>query len=478
MSNEYRYLFPYEKIPYGSKILIYGASDLGQNYLQQMLITHYCEVIGFIDKSYDKYPAMIIPVYPPEKIKQINFDYILLALKKEITAEDIKVSLIKQGIPDNKIIFQGSRNIEQSVILSETNNDINDDIKSNLAFKSTSLSIAFKYGSSFGSAIFRKVFFMEIARRALDAKIDIYSANGSKFISTLYSDQPQLNNVIDDGGILYNLNRDKYTIAMSVSYMVQVDYVNQEKLRCLNPELAEAIELHMKNHDKYGLKLYNATHTMLHLLRSVYRGWNAYTCYNYTDAFNVKDFKVNIPLMPQMEEKWKNMNLGEYITFNFGNGATSKGNKQATSKQWPKEYFEKFVLLFKQKFPEINIIQVGDASTDRIDKVDRYVLGESLELVKYILKGTLLHVDTESGLVHVATQLGKKCVVLFGPTEIKIFGYPQNINIISSKCKGCFGIYDNAHQCARYMDKPECMYSIMPEMVMEKVSDYLGSLEK
>ena len=50
---KYTYLFPYEKIPQGSRIIIYGAGDVGQEYLQQMQITGYCSVIAFIDKAYD-----------------------------------------------------------------------------------------------------------------------------------------------------------------------------------------------------------------------------------------------------------------------------------------------------------------------------------------------------------------------------------------------------------------------------------------
>ena len=65
-------------------------------------------------------------------------------------------------------------------------------------------------------------------------------------------------------------------------------------------------------------------------------------------------------------------------------------------------------------------------------------MGESLELVKYVLKGSLLHIDCDSGLVHLATQLGTKCVVLFGQTSVWYFGYEQNINIVSKVCNSCY----------------------------------------
>jgi ADP-heptose:LPS heptosyltransferase len=51
-----------------------------------------------------------------------------------------------------------------------------------------------------------------------------------------------------------------------------------------------------------------------------------------------------------------------------------------------------------------------------------------------------MHIDDEGGLVHMATALGTKCAVLFGPTPVGIFGYEQNINICADTCKECFGI--------------------------------------
>lgn len=75
MENQYTDLFPYEKIPYGSKILIYGAGDVGQEYLRQMLLTQYCEVIGFVDRAHDKIPPMVVPVM--HRIKSLNWHSIM-----------------------------------------------------------------------------------------------------------------------------------------------------------------------------------------------------------------------------------------------------------------------------------------------------------------------------------------------------------------------------------------------------------------
>lgn len=97
-----------------------------------------------------------------------------------------------------------------------------------------------------------------------------------------------------------------------------------------------------------------------------------------------------------------------------------------------------------------------------------------MEEVKYVIKNALLHVDIEGGLVHLATNLGTKCVVLFGPTQVDIYGYPENINIVAPKCNGGYGLYDNAFRCAKDLDEPECMKALKPQLVMEHIVSYLN----
>ena len=96
-----------------------------------------------------------------------------------------------------------------------------------------------------------------------------------------------------------------------------------------------------------------------------------------------------------------------------------------------------------------------------------------MELVAYTLKKSLLHIDIEGGLVHLATQMRTKCIVLFGPTQEEYFGYEENINIKAGSCHDCYGMYLDQSKCARHMEKPECMYSITPEMVMKSVREHL-----
>jgi ADP-heptose:LPS heptosyltransferase len=100
-------------------------------------------------------------------------------------------------------------------------------------------------------------------------------------------------------------------------------------------------------------------------------------------------------------------------------------------------------------------------------------MGESFELVEKIITDSKLHFDCESGLVHVATQLGVKCFVVFGPTPIWYFGYEGNCNIGPKVCGECKGLLNDWYtHCIKY-DSPKCMESITAQMVFEKIEDYL-----
>ncbi|MDD7056415.1 MAG: glycosyltransferase family 9 protein, partial [Selenomonadaceae bacterium] len=152
------------------------------------------------------------------------------------------------------------------------------------------------------------------------------------------------------------------------------------------------------------------------------------------------------------------------------------GRKGTSAKQWPLAYFTAWVKLFKERYPHVQVVQVGGADTERIVGADYYLLGRDIELVKYVLRGAVFHLDIEGGLVHLATQLGTRCVVLFGPTPLRIFAYEQNINIVTGPCHDCWFLYGEAFACARHMEKPICMYAITPDMVMKKIQDEFASI--
>lgn len=471
MSQKYTFLFPFEKVPQNSRILIYGAGDVGREYLEQLEITGYCNVVAFIDRAYDKYTQMIVPVYPVEKAATLSFDYVVLAFKMGTHVRAVRKKLHTIGIAAEKIIYIPPRmNVKVLALSTGSGNGI-----PRFAYLHDGISIALKYGSGLGDAIVKKKVVTELVRMAPNCKVDIYTPGVSGMVKSIYRDLPNLNLVIDDGGALYAMHKSSYSLAFSMLlFMLNVDVLNREKIEAYNPDFTEKMRSLQQAVNEYNLSVMSVTSQYVHFQRMKFLGLNYYNYLNYTGVLDIKGHDVFIPLESSFKTKYGQLALAEnYITINYGGGVDASSKNNAIAKDWPFEYVERFVKLFKKKYPKIKIVQLGSVGTLKIGGVDKCFLGENLELVKYILKGSLLHVDKEGGLVHLATQLGTKCVVCFGPTPVDYFGYDENINILVGDCHGCYCLYDGFDVCAKGMEKPECMWKITPEMVIEKVDEFL-----
>lgn len=171
---------------------------------------------------------------------------------------------------------------------------------------------------------------------------------------------------------------------------------------------------------------------------------------------------------------------GDYITIH--NGYETKLKKQIKSKSTknvPDEVFSSFIELFKVQYPHLKVYQVGGNTSEPIPGADRWFLpGHEPLMLKEtfsILAESRVHVDIESGLVHAATALGTKCVVLFGPTPIDYFGYKENINLKSDGCLGnCFWTTNDwMKKCPIGHDEPKCMSSFDPGLILGKVNSVM-----
>lgn len=468
MSNKYEYLFPFEKIPRGKKILIYGAGDVGLEYLQQILMTQYCNVIGFVDRRWESCPEMVVAIYAPKDIVSLDYDYIVIAMKTSIHINDIMSMLIKEGIDRSKIIYQSTRHLKKMYVDSSSASVSN----SSFAFFDTPVSIALKFGNGLGDCIIQKPLVEQLINLIPKCRIDIYTPM-VKNIRSIYSDMPNIANVINDAGLLYVKNCKKYMLALEVFYLLKIYNFNYEVAKNYSPKVAAILNLLKDRCTSYDLDAFPATRARVHLERVLYNGGDIYSLYNYTGVFHGKNERVNIPLTLNGKNEFLKLKLDKYITIHTGSGVAKKNHEEFDARQWPQAYYQEFVEKFKERYPDVAIVQIGDQNTKKLLNVDKYVFDKSIEIVKYVLKNTIFHLSTEGGLMHLATQLGAKCVTIFGQTQVKLLGYKQNINILTSGCNGCASLYDNPFACARGLEKPKCMYDIKANLVMEKVEKYM-----
>ena len=99
---EERYLFPFDKVEKGCRLVLYGAGQVGQTFRRQLEKVHFCEVVCWVDKNHQLYSNS--EIQSVESIGKVGYDYILIAVLGMETVAKIKDSLIIMGIDASKII--------------------------------------------------------------------------------------------------------------------------------------------------------------------------------------------------------------------------------------------------------------------------------------------------------------------------------------------------------------------------------------
>jgi hypothetical protein len=149
---------------------------------------------------------------------------------------------------------------------------------------------------------------------------------------------------------------------------------------------------------------------------------------------------------------------GPYLTVHDGwdggfTGLSSRPTKALLKEQWP-------LLVEKiKKLTPLKIVQIGGATGSAIPGVDLNLKGAlTLQQSAGVLQNSVLHIDSESGLVHLASAVGTKSLVMFGPTNLAFFGYKENINVPPNQCGNCWWSKDDwMRDCPADYEAPLCM---------------------
>ncbi|WP_289122179.1 glycosyltransferase family 9 protein [Megasphaera sp.] len=339
------------------------------------------------------------------------------------------------------------------------------------AFSDQFLHIAFRPTGGLGDYIISAKILEELQGYG-PCKITVY-AEKMAFGKAIYAKRE---NVAVESLDKFDWERIKYDVALEVEHFVHILNWDRARTYKLAPEIYKRLYYIEKKWNKLYVDIpQQYWRERIQFERCRVLGLNRWTELRMGNAFKVIDQKVFIPIDFQFKKQWEELGLQQtkYITINFGADVMRIGQTQL--KLWPKENLEKFVNIFKNAYPDYQVVQLGSADATRIKNVDIYVLGKSIELTKWILKKSSCHVDCEGGLVHLATQFGTKCIVIFGPTPVHMYGYKDNINICNEKCNNCMGIHEDwAYKCYRNKTGAFCMKSILPEYVLKHAEKVLN----
>lgn len=458
-----RYLFPFHRVPKGCRIVIYGAGKLGQEYVRQVMETDWCSIVALVDRNHEAYRDFCFPVIPAERLHEKAFDFVVVAIRSSIYRREMLSMLLKQSIPREKIICQEAGEYRQ---LFQTETRLSD--YCGRAYSHSEKSILFSMGDGFGDMLVQKKTIEAFLELDDDIAIDILCSSGKEFLEFLFEDCPQVKNIDLFLGNRFEEECRKYACAARLAPMPAIEICVRSEAHPFSKELECALE--KLQHPPVEIRsAYEG------IYRSIYQGETFYTRGTCQGILPAREKWVHIPQDAVAGEMFQKMQLTNYITMNFGNGSTTEASLVA--KSWSRERFESVIDKIHEFDPDLEIVQIGGGNAKHLKGADRYMLGRSFPLVAEILRHSLLHIDTEGGLVHLATHLGTKCIVLFGPTQIPYYGYPENVNLHAGTCHDCYALYPDVNRCARDLAEPECMYSITPEMVMEAVREYLDGLD-
>lgn len=102
--------FPYEKVKADSRIAIYGAGNVGQDFVKQLENTLFAKVTLWVDMRHEKKPKELNIMHPEQlSIRPNEFDYIIIAIDDEKIAKKAIEYLRQMEIPESKIIWQNYR---------------------------------------------------------------------------------------------------------------------------------------------------------------------------------------------------------------------------------------------------------------------------------------------------------------------------------------------------------------------------------
>lgn len=95
----------FQRINRNERLALYGAGRLGQRLFKQIELTNFCKIVIWVDANWEKMKDGGMNIQSPEKLKEVSFDHILIAVRNPDAVREIESILDKTGIENNKRLF-------------------------------------------------------------------------------------------------------------------------------------------------------------------------------------------------------------------------------------------------------------------------------------------------------------------------------------------------------------------------------------
>lgn len=106
--EEQEIIFPFRNIKKDAKVILYGAGEVGCAYMEQNEQYHFCNIVMWVDKNYRQLCKQGKNISGVEAVAEIDYDYIIIAVKMAELAKEVKGELLNMGVEEEKIVWNGS----------------------------------------------------------------------------------------------------------------------------------------------------------------------------------------------------------------------------------------------------------------------------------------------------------------------------------------------------------------------------------
>lgn len=302
--------------------------------------------------------------------------------------------------------------------------------------------------------------------------IDFYTDNNVEFPRKIYDKHPNLSVF---STYFSGFQNEQYDLVLDSDHYTTRRYCDSYKHISQNmPELDRYMfQIEKFNHTYRSDSTRQPWRNVVTLKHAKFSGLNRWTYLSLgSDVFDMREQYASIIVDESRYSSTliQGLMYNDYIVVSRGADPISGGEKQ--TKIWPKEKYEEFIYLFKNKYPVIKVIQIAINEELGLDGVDEVIRNADLSDVELILKQALIFIGSEGGMVHLASQMSTKCVVVFGPTPVYYYGYNRNKNIVSPHCSDCMGAIEEWYTVCLYNhERAECMWNITATMVLNAVTE-------
>lgn len=94
-----------DKIPTGSRVILYGGGELGQKYKTHLLNKKELHYVANVDFGYEKFKESSLLVQSPKLLKEDIYDYVVITIKNLGKAKQVREQLEEFGVEKDKIFW-------------------------------------------------------------------------------------------------------------------------------------------------------------------------------------------------------------------------------------------------------------------------------------------------------------------------------------------------------------------------------------